>query len=245
MESRARWELAQEAEKAFWRKTLANLDTRLLIDMQTRDAAATVERLKPYLALTPETRTLQIGCTPRARIHRLLGKRSAIDPLADFFLATWSEAMDPAVDFRNGMGEDLPWGNDEFDLVICTNTLDHCEAPHTVAREILRVLKPDGGLILFAVHVFGRLGAKLHSGPLGPLLDRHHPHAWTREQARELFDIPGSGVEVTIIEERLRQIQSRSRGKLAFLRKPLVAAGLSPPMLSLIIRSRPGTAVDS
>jgi 2-polyprenyl-3-methyl-5-hydroxy-6-metoxy-1,4-benzoquinol methylase len=147
--------------------------------------------------------------------------------------------MNPDVDYRNGVGEDLPWGDDEFDLVICANVLDHCADPGKVTREILRVAKADGAILLFAVHVFGRLGTWLHRGWLRALLDPEHLHAWTPAEARQVFSVAGTGVKVKIVNETMRAIRGRPRGRLAFLRTPMVAAGLSPQAMSLLLRCEP------
>ena len=41
-----------------------------------------------------------------------------------------------------------------FDLVLCTQVLEHCMNPWTAAREIHRILKPGGHLIASAPHVW-------------------------------------------------------------------------------------------
>jgi SAM-dependent methyltransferase len=40
--------------------------------------------------------------------------------------------------------EELPFGEDSFDCVICTEVIEHCTDPATVMKEIRRVLKPGG-----------------------------------------------------------------------------------------------------
>ncbi len=47
-----------------------------------------------------------------------------------------------------GMAENLPWGDNEFDVVISGNVLEHLVEPEAVFKEIARVLKP-GGVFLF------------------------------------------------------------------------------------------------
>lgn len=42
----------------------------------------------------------------------------------------------------------LPFSNDYFDLVICTEVLEHVKNPEKVLREIKRVLRPDGKAIV-------------------------------------------------------------------------------------------------
>lgn len=51
-------------------------------------------------------------------------------------------------DFRCGSVTGLPFGDREFDLVICTEVLEHLEKPETALDELLRVSK---GFVLISV----------------------------------------------------------------------------------------------
>ena len=46
------------------------------------------------------------------------------------------------------IGEDLPFDSDQFDYVICVAVLEHTRRPWDVAREICRVLKPGGKVLV-------------------------------------------------------------------------------------------------
>ena len=68
-----------------------------------------------------------------------------------------------AVDLRQtplvnvvGRGEQIPFAEDQFDLVICTQVLEYIPEPATVIAEIHRVLKPGGCLLLSVPAVFPR-----------------------------------------------------------------------------------------
>jgi SAM-dependent methyltransferase len=50
-----------------------------------------------------------------------------------------------------GKAEALPFGEEEFDVVLATQMLEHAEEPGTVLREINRVLRP-GGVALVSTH---------------------------------------------------------------------------------------------
>lgn len=56
--------------------------------------------------------------------------------------AAWAERM------RRGVGEALPFGDDEFDCVSSYQTMEHVQDPARVIREMVRVTRPGG-----AVHI--------------------------------------------------------------------------------------------
>ena len=51
-------------------------------------------------------------------------------------------------DLKIADSEDLPFDNDKFDMVICTDSFHHYPHPDKVLVEIGRVLKPDGMLLI-------------------------------------------------------------------------------------------------
>lgn len=51
--------------------------------------------------------------------------------------------LDPTV-IRRGVGEAIPYPNDDFDIVYSSNVLEHVADPAKVVSEIVRVLKPGG-----------------------------------------------------------------------------------------------------
>jgi SAM-dependent methyltransferase len=47
-----------------------------------------------------------------------------------------------------GRGENLPFRDEQFDLVICTQMLQYAASPANVINEVFRVVKPQGHLLL-------------------------------------------------------------------------------------------------
>ncbi|WP_448994635.1 methyltransferase domain-containing protein [Novosphingobium sp.] len=54
-------------------------------------------------------------------------------------------------DIREGVGEDIPFGDETFDTAVCTYTLCSVSDPAKVLSELRRILKP-GGTLLFLEH---------------------------------------------------------------------------------------------
>jgi SAM-dependent methyltransferase len=84
------------------------------------------------------------------------------------------DANNPAADFHAPV-ERLPLDDSSFDLVLCTQVLEHADDPAQAVRELRRVLKP-GGRVLASTH-----GVQVyHPDPVD--LWR-----WTHEGLRRLF----------------------------------------------------------
>jgi 2-polyprenyl-6-hydroxyphenyl methylase/3-demethylubiquinone-9 3-methyltransferase len=59
-----------------------------------------------------------------------------------------AEMMDLRIEYLEGSGERLPFGDAEFDIVFCCDVLEHVEDFRAVLKDVSRVLKP-GGLFFF------------------------------------------------------------------------------------------------
>ena len=80
----------------------------------------------------------------------------------------------PAADLRGGV-ESLPVDDAGFDVVLCTQVLEHCDDPARAVAELRRVTAP-GGRVLASTH-----GVQVyHPSP-------HDYWRWTHEGLRRLF----------------------------------------------------------
>ena len=74
-----------------------------------------------------------------------------------------------------GDAHNLPCGDNEFDVVLCTEVLEHLHSPHIAISEMRRVLKVGGMLILTTRFIY-----PIHDGP-------HDYFRFTKYGLRYLF----------------------------------------------------------
>ncbi len=82
----------------------------------------------------------------RGLLEKNIDEYVAIDDLS-------SDYQFPSVRYKKEIGHiadatKVPFGNNEFDSALCTEVIEHVEDPFLVVKEISRVLKPGGYLIL-------------------------------------------------------------------------------------------------
>ena len=88
---------------------------------------------------------------------RVLDVGCGVKPYYPFFAAVASDYVgvdvveNPAADLL-GSVEALPVADASFDLVLCTQVLEHCDDPAQAVRELHRVVAP-GGRVLASTHV--------------------------------------------------------------------------------------------
>lgn len=177
--------VAQRAEKNYWRsKGVVLAETRLIFERYAR--------VFSKLALRENRRILDVGCGPTF-VSRLIegGERFCIDPLMRFFVDEFGKFfVSSGVNFLSAVGEFLPFRDGCFDLVVCRNVLDHVVSPELVLREIRRVCR-RGGFIVLGVYVYPEFVCRLKRGieRLGivGLRESFHPHFFTWEDLEEML----------------------------------------------------------
>jgi ubiquinone/menaquinone biosynthesis C-methylase UbiE len=80
-----------------------------------------------------------------ALADRLPARRAGCD-LSERILETARLRVD--ADFRRGNLEALPFGDAEFDLVLCSQVIEHVLDADRAVRELARVLQPGGTLVI-------------------------------------------------------------------------------------------------
>ena len=104
------------------------------------------------LDLGPRDRLLDVGCGTGAAVRAAaeVAERAVGVDLSPKMLAEARERAKglPNTEFVEGDSENLPFGEGEFTAVICTTSLHHYPDPHKAAREMARVLTPDGRAVI-------------------------------------------------------------------------------------------------
>jgi SAM-dependent methyltransferase len=143
---------------------------------------AVVEALLSRVTLPERPRILDAGCGTGGNMKRLqrLGEVSGVDPSPE------------AVGFCRERGfssvqqasvEELPFGDETFDLVQATDVIEHVAAEAAALRELLRVAVP-GGVLLLTVPAYMWLWSDEDER-------LHHQRRYTRKRLRRAVEEAG------------------------------------------------------
>lgn len=135
--------------------------------------------------ISERSKVLDVGCGISTILHFLPGERYGIDPLADEYSKIYKYPAD--IHIRSGAGESIPFDDNTFDIVFCSNVLDHTENPQKVVAEISRVLTPRGFFVL-TVEVFGAREKR----------DAAHPHDLLKE---DVLSLVGNSFQERFLKE--------------------------------------------
>jgi ubiquinone/menaquinone biosynthesis C-methylase UbiE len=113
--------------------------------------ATTRETLR-RLPMTSGARVLDVGCGTGELMRRLRAKYphavlAGLDPVAEM-LAVARDKLSGNEDLRTGYADALPWGAGAFDVVVSCNMFHYISHPVEALREMGRVLRPGGSLVL-------------------------------------------------------------------------------------------------
>jgi len=191
--SESRWNLAHVSEEEFWKDFSTESLEKTSKKKNDYRAKLMLEEWSKYLKIGKNTRILQIGCGPEDVInHFKTGLRYSVDPLADFYKKQFK------FDYKSShlikaTGENLPFKDNYFDIVVLTNVLDHTNLPTKVLSEINRVLKKRG-LFHFENYVFqkrflriARIWGFIKKMFKKEIYNIHHPYMFTMQDLKDLI----------------------------------------------------------
>lgn len=113
--------------------------------------ATTRETLR-RLPLAAASRVLDVGCGTGELLRRVRANvpdavLAGLDPVPEM-LDVAREKLSGRDDLRVGYADRLPWNAGTFDVVVSCNMFHYISEPLTALREMARVLRPGGALVL-------------------------------------------------------------------------------------------------
>jgi SAM-dependent methyltransferase len=185
-----RWTAAQHYERNFWADASSQIahGAGTQFDWYRWRADQLVQRLRALgfgHHANGNATVLEVGSGPVGIVSYFPGRvRVAVDPLNSFYGTdpVLSATRSPGVDYRTGLGEDIPCSTGTCDLVIIENCIDHVQDIHGVGRELNRVLRP-GGLLYLNVNCRTAAGYYVHRAMSRLRIDTGHPHTFTPSRA--------------------------------------------------------------
>jgi SAM-dependent methyltransferase len=136
---------------------------------------------EPVFAAAPHGRALDVACGTGRQLARLVARGDdAVGIDATGAMAELARAHCPEADVRVGDWSALPFDDDTFDLVTCSLALCHSLELAPPVREMARVLRPGGWLVVSDIHPFatmlGGAAAFTGTGPGHVPFVRNHAH---------------------------------------------------------------------
>ena len=234
-----RWAAAQSKEREYWQDVCNNFNEfSRILDEKQAVLGKVANKVPEAIQLVPGDRgkVVEIGIGPLGiGVASLLTPPGSweiigVEPLPPMcpspkLSAMLREANIIPITFLQRRGEDTRLTSDSFDLAICHNVLDHVQNWSQILREINRILKPGGHLILSVDTVcllskarwyfWDTLSANMKSDPNIIM----HPFKFTAWQLEAMF--PQNGFDLVYREATSRETLHRLMGKA----RRLVAVG--------------------
>ena len=107
-----------------------------------------IEALRSLANTRPGERVLEVGCGAGHVLQHFKGTRRTGIDLSTAMLARARRRLGDAVTLLQGTAEQLPFQDGSFDVVLCTEVLEHTVDPARVLRELTRVVTPAGRVMV-------------------------------------------------------------------------------------------------
>jgi SAM-dependent methyltransferase len=142
-----------------WVKTFVNNKNKVL---EYWEQFRRFDLIKSVCRFNQNTKVLDVGCGISTILHFVEGRKFGVDTLADTYKALYEYPEDMTI--TNSPAECLLFEDEYFDVVFCSNALDHFDDIDKASNEICRVLKL-GGIYVLAVEVFNEKEDRIDAHP--------------------------------------------------------------------------------
>jgi ubiquinone/menaquinone biosynthesis C-methylase UbiE len=136
---------------------------------------------------------LDVGCGIGTFLSMVLNKFdvkvSGID-ISPGMIEKSKELLDDRADLKIGDSEHLPWIDKSFDIVTCNASFHHYPNPELVLKEMRRVLKQSGIVIIADPYISNRL-LRFLTNTFLHLSDSGDVKFYSKEEMKELFETCG------------------------------------------------------
>ena len=188
-----------------------------VIAAMQRSSRRVRELLEKFQPVANDARVIEVGSGAHGLIFYFGAEQGVgIDPLAVSYRSLFPRWQRGAKTIA-AVGEQLPFQDESFDVVLCDNVVDHSESPMKIVGELVRILK-RGGLLYFTVNVHHpvyAVAAGVHSGwralgvpyEVGPFAD-HTTHL-TVDAASRLFE----ALPLQILSQKGNIEEARARAR--------------------------------
>jgi len=197
------------------------------------------------------TRVLDVGSGTGAVTEELAAQTQAqvfgidLDPA----MVAFAQKRGKRAEYRQGDAQDLPFADAWFDVVVCHFVLLWCRDPAQAAREMVRVTRPGGAVLVCAEPDYG--GRIDHPDlPLGlwqsQALRQEGAEPWLGRKLRGLFTLPAvHQIEIGVISGLwdLPTLRAQFDAEWALWERSL--AGLVPPEELARVKAADRAAIEA